>query len=105
MVDNIRFWFIVLCVIAAILFVGWKQPLRYRFLSAQEINLIENPEPPAPPPPPTLPTGKDNTWMFDPRRQTSLDRESYNPNGYRGSGTRTTIQGTQGTQGTIPYSR
>ena len=41
--------FIAICI--AILFIGWNEPLRYRFMSSQEIAAIENPPSPGLPPP------------------------------------------------------
>ena len=45
-----RFWTIYGAILAVILFVGWKQPLRYRFMSKAEIDAIEHPATPTPPP-------------------------------------------------------
>ena len=43
MADNFRFWFVFLAIVAAITFTGWHEPLRYRFMSRQEIALEEHP--------------------------------------------------------------
>ena len=45
---------ILLLILAAIIFAGWNEPLRNRFLSRQEIEAF-NPEPAPPPGPVTLP--------------------------------------------------
>lgn len=45
-----RFWTMYGAIIAVILFVGWKQPLRYRFMSKADIDAIEHPATPTPPP-------------------------------------------------------
>ena len=70
MIDLISKWLLFLAFAAIILIAGWKQPLRYRFMSAAEIYALEHP---ATPPPATPST----TWMQDPRRRTLLDEGSY----------------------------
>ena len=61
--DNpVRYWAIYFAILGVILFVGWKEPLRYRFLSRAQIDAIEHPPTPVPapkppknaPPPPSL---------------------------------------------------
>ena len=64
---HLRFWLGVGVIVAAILFLGWRQPLRYRFMSAAEIYALEHPATPRPGTP----------WMWDPARNTKLDREAY----------------------------
>lgn len=51
--------FIAIC--AGIVFLGWNEPLRYRFLSPQEIHAIENP--PAPPAPAPTPSWTDRRFQ------------------------------------------
>lgn len=77
MLDNAWKWLAYFAVLALILFVGWKQPLSYRFMSEAEIYAIEHPKKPvvAAATPPVH-------WMWDPKRTTPLDREAYNQNGY-----------------------
>ncbi|HEX8295525.1 MAG TPA: hypothetical protein VF593_04455 [Chthoniobacteraceae bacterium] len=80
MLDSLRFWLGFAVVIGTVLFVGWEQPLSYRFMSPKDIETLENP--PArvvaatPVPKPATP------WMFSADRKTALDRAPYNPNGY-----------------------
>lgn len=64
---HLLFWACFAVLVAAILFLGWRQPLRYRFMSRQEIYALEHP---ATPPPGT-------PWMWDPARNTKLDRGAY----------------------------
>ena len=84
MLDNLRFWFVYALIVVAILVVGWRQPLRYRFMSPEEIFAIEHPA--ATPNPEAIAAARATPWMFDPRRKTMLDREPYNQNGGGGSG-------------------
>ena len=65
--DNIKFFSVVGVVIAAILIVGWRQPIRYRFMSRAEIEALERPPSMASPTP----------WMWDKSRSTTLDRPAY----------------------------
>ena len=69
--DNLKFFSVISIVIAAIIVVGWRQPLGYRFMSKAEIDAIENPSPIPAPPSPT-------PWMWDKSRNSKLDRPSYN---------------------------
>lgn len=71
-VDNLKFWSVFALLAGLIVFLGWRQPLRYRFMSAKEIAELH-----APPPVPT-PT----PWIWDPNRSTKLDRDPYNQRGY-----------------------
>jgi hypothetical protein len=73
--DNLKFWSVVALLAAGVIALGWRQPLRYRFMSAREIAALESP----PPPPPT-PTPKP--WMWDSNRSNKLDRRSYGEQGY-----------------------
>ena len=67
-------WLLYFVIVAAILFVGWNEPLRYRFLSRAAIYAIEHPEPPPTPPPAPKPvTPVPGAWMTDPKRTTQLD--------------------------------
>jgi len=70
MSDSIKFWALFGAITVAILVVGWKQPLSYRFMSKKEIESLSAPTP-APPP--------KGSWMWDSsKRSTQLDRGSYN---------------------------
>lgn len=84
-------WLLYCAFVVAIVFIGWNEPLRYRFLSRAEIDKIEHPTPP----PPVVPaasavpqTPKPGAWMSDPSRNTKLDggardnaRSMYRPQG------------------------
>ena len=79
-------WLAYLAVVAALVFVGWNEPLRYRFLSRAEIHAIEHPATPPPAPKPVTP--KPGAWMSEPTRTTKLDggprdnqRSMYRPQG------------------------
>lgn len=93
--DSFRFWFGYFAIVAGILFVGWNEPIRYRFMSQKEISLEESPivvptpivrerlvarnvEVPVPVPE-TAPSPTPH-WMWDPNRKTQLDRPPYNQN-------------------------
>jgi|KBSMisStandDraft_5_1062788.scaffolds.fasta_scaffold1797949_1 hypothetical protein len=92
MLDNVWKWLAYFAILGLILFVGWKQPLSYRFMSKAQIYAIEHPAAPPPPkatPPPQVvaaaaPTPTPVPWMWDPNRKTQLDRAPYNQNGYTG---------------------
>lgn len=68
-----RFWAVYLAILSAILFIGWKQPLRYRFMTHEQIWREEHPEKPvvlATPAPKATPT---QDWKWDKNRRTLLD--------------------------------
>ena len=75
MIDTISKWLLFIACVATILVAGWKQPLRYRFMSPAEIYAVENPRVVGPTP---------STWMQDPTRRTLLDGGPYG--GRRGPG-------------------
>lgn len=58
MAARIGGWLLYFVILAALVFVGWHEPLRYRFLSRAEIHAIEHP---ATPPPAVTP--KPGGWM------------------------------------------
>lgn len=62
-----------------IVVLGWNEPLKYRFMSREDIAALE-----APP----EEDKADGTWMHDRSRKTSLDQGPYNRSG--GSGRRDT---------------
>ena len=64
-------WLLFILIVAAVLFVGWREPLRYRFLSRAEIQEIEHPPPP-PTPPPAPATPRPGAWMNDPAHKSPL---------------------------------
>ena len=67
-------WLLYFVIVAAILFVGWNEPLRYRFLSRAAIYAIEHPAPPPTPPPvPKVATPVPGAWMTENARTTKLD--------------------------------
>ena len=71
MVVNTGGWLLYVAIVATILFVGWQEPLRYRFLSRAEIAEIEHPPPPATPPPAPI-TPPPGAWMNDPAHKSPL---------------------------------
>ncbi len=74
MAAKIGGWLLYLAVVAGVIFIGWNEPLRYRFLSRATIDAIENPPPPATPPPdPAKATPPPGAWMKDPARTNPLD--------------------------------
>jgi hypothetical protein len=74
-----------LAIVGIILFIGWNQPLRYRFLSQRDIDLIEHP--PAPPTPrpvvrtnqPATPNPERPSWIWDRAKENPLDGRPYVP--------------------------
>ena len=73
-----RFWTIYLAIVSVILFVGWKQPLRYRFMTKRQIDAIEHPATPTPPPATPRPViggpAPTPNWLWDPNRKNPLER-------------------------------
>jgi hypothetical protein len=68
---------VLLMIMLIIVAVGWNEPIRYRFMSADEIFRTENPPtpppivhlpPPAVPAPLASPTPKPGGWMWDANR-------------------------------------
>lgn len=69
MPDSVKFVLMYIVMVMAILMVGWDQPIRYHFLSKEEIATIN-----APP----APTPKPGAWMWDKsKRGNALERKSY----------------------------
>jgi hypothetical protein len=64
MLDDLKFWGGYAVLVAIVIAIGWRQPLRYRFMSKKEIAAIE--ATPAPTP-----------WNLDPTRKTKLDQGPY----------------------------
>jgi hypothetical protein len=74
MAANIGGWLLYFAIVAALIFVGWNEPLRYRFLTRAEIRNIEHPPPPVTPPPPPRPaTPPPGAWMNDPAHKSPLN--------------------------------
>jgi hypothetical protein len=69
MVDNLKFFTVVGLIILAILALGWRQPLKYRFMSQAEIYEYENPSTPTP-----IPVASPTPWMWDKARKSALER-------------------------------
>jgi hypothetical protein len=69
--DNLKFFAGLILLGIVIVLLGWKEPLRYRFMSSQDIYELEHP---APPPIPSTPQPGD--WMRESGRRTMLDRGS-----------------------------
>jgi hypothetical protein len=75
MSDNLKFFTVVGILIVGILALGWRQPLKYRFLSQAEIYELENPSTPTP-----IPVASPTPWMWDKERKTGLEQR---PSRYR----------------------
>lgn len=67
---------VFLAIVGAILLIGWNEPLRYRFMSQQEIDAIERPTPPPATPPPVR-----RSWLPDRVKTNPLDNRPYYPPG------------------------
>jgi len=68
MLDSLKFLVVYVLMVCAILMVGWDQPLRYRFMSREEIAALNAPDP----------TPKPGTWMWDSsKRGNQLERRPY----------------------------
>jgi hypothetical protein len=63
--DSIKFWSGACLVLGIIIFLGWREPLRYRLMSRAEIEAEER----------AIMAGPDPTphWMWAPGRRTKLD--------------------------------
>ena len=73
MAARIGGWVLYFALVAGLIFIGWHEPLRYRFLSRADIYAIEHPAPPSTPTPAPKPvTPKPGAWMNEPTR-TALD--------------------------------
>ena len=71
MAARIGGWLVYLAIVAGLIFVGWHEPLSYRFKSRAEIYAIEHPATPTPAP--KLATPKPGAWMTEANRTTPLD--------------------------------
>lgn len=70
MAESIKFWVMYLLVVGAILAIGWRQPLSYRFMNKKEIAALNSTGEPTPAP---------GSWMWDPsKRASNLERGTYN---------------------------
>ena len=68
MLDSLKFITVYVLMVTAILMIGWDQPLRYRFMSREEIAAMNTP----------VPTPKPGTWMWDSaKRGNQLERRPY----------------------------
>ena len=75
---------VFLAIVGLMLFVGWNQPLRYRFLSQRDIDLIEHPPTPPPVvrkplPPGATPIPVRPSWIWDRAKENPLDNRPYVP--------------------------
>ena len=70
MVGSILCWLAYCAAVIGVIWVGWNEPIKYRFMSREDIDLLEHP--PGPPPAPVTP------WMWDPNRKTGLDSQPTN---------------------------
>jgi hypothetical protein len=67
MPDSFKFWITYVVLVTAVLVIGWNQPLRYRFMSKQEVAAMYASTPPPPP----------GAWMWEANRSSKLDRGAY----------------------------
>ncbi|MES2569892.1 MAG: hypothetical protein V4710_07525 [Verrucomicrobiota bacterium] len=79
MLDNVGKWVLYLAMVAGLLAIGWNEPLRYRFMSEQEIYDLEHPSvvpvsvvhaADAVAPAPATPA--PGAWMWDSKRPSPL---------------------------------
>ena len=69
MADNLKFFTVAGLIVIGILALGWRQPLKYRFLSQAEIRELENPTTPTP-----VPVASPTPWMWDKSQKSRLER-------------------------------
>lgn len=77
MTDRFLFWMLYPIAVFAVIWVGWNQPLRYRFMSAQEIAAAERGEVLGEAPPtfaPSAATPTPKPWMFEKNRGNALEQ-------------------------------
>ena len=67
MQDSLKFWILYAVMVAAILVVGWNQPLRYRFMSKEDIASLHA----------STPAPQPGEWMWKGDRSSKLDRGAY----------------------------
>jgi len=68
MEDSFKFWILYIVLVTAVLVIGWNQPLRYRFMSKDEIAAIHAP----------TPAPQRGEWMWNKEdRSTMLERGAY----------------------------
>jgi hypothetical protein len=67
MADSLKFWVTYVVLVTAVLVIGWNQPLRYRFMTKQEVAEIYA----------STPAPKPGSWMWDSDRKSTLDRGAY----------------------------
>lgn len=68
MLSEVLRLFVVAGTLFFVVVAGWNEPLRYRFMSRQEIAAVETP-------PVAEPVNKD--WMWDRAKRTRLDHGAY----------------------------
>jgi hypothetical protein len=69
--DSLSFWAGYILIVGLIVTIGWNQPLRYRFMTGEEIYALEHPATPEP----VIKKDEENrgNWMWEQNRRTSLD--------------------------------
>jgi len=67
--DSLKFFTVAGLIVSGILALGWRQPLKYRFLSQAEIRELENPTTPTP-----IPVASPTPWMWDKSQKSRLER-------------------------------
>ncbi len=87
MLDSAFKWLVYLAAVAGVLYLGWNEPLRYRFMSRAEIDEIEHPKVEVEATPTPVPV-KPGKWMWESNSGTGLDRPGQNPPSKSRSGTR-----------------
>jgi len=75
-VNKIGGWFLYFAGLAAILFIGWNEPLHYRFLTPQDIQKLEHPVSEQPVESGT-PTPTQSKMIGNPVWRTSLDKGAH----------------------------
>jgi hypothetical protein len=73
MIESAFKWLLYFAAVAGVLYLGWNEPLRYRFMSRAEIDETEHPVFVEPTPIPK----KAGHWMWDGNPRTSLDIQPY----------------------------
>ncbi|MEO8352550.1 MAG: hypothetical protein ABI680_12510 [Chthoniobacteraceae bacterium] len=79
MVDSFFKWVAYFAVVSGVIYLGWREPLRYRFMSRAEINKLEHPVVPTPRPQRVVEAKPTPVhWMWDENKKTLLEKDPYN---------------------------